>query len=48
MDIVDVSDIAAANKNYTCLLVAIDVFSRYALVYPLRSKSAKYITESMQ
>ena len=42
------SDIAAANKTYKYLLVAIDVFSRYAFVYPLRSKSAEYITEVMQ
>ena len=48
IDLVDMSDIATANKNYKYLLVAIDVFSRYAFVYPLRSKSAEYITEVMQ
>ena len=30
------------------MLVAIDVFSRCAFVYPLRSKSSEYITEVMQ
>ena len=48
IDLVDMSDIAAANKNYKYLLVAIDVFSRFAFVYPLRSKSSEYITEVMQ
>ena len=48
IDLVDMSDIAAANKNYKYLLVAIDVFSRFAFVYPLRTKSSEYITEVMQ
>ena len=41
-------DTANANKNYKQLLVAIDVLSRCAFVYPLRSKSSEYITEVMQ
>ena len=47
IDLVDMSNIASANKNYKYLLVAIDVFSRYAFVYPLKSKSAEYISEVM-
>ena len=42
------SDFAAANKNYKYLFVAIYVLSRYAFVYPLRSKSSEYTTEVMQ
>ena len=35
IDLADFSDVATVNKNYKYLLVAIDVFSRFAHVIPL-------------
>ena len=47
-DLGDMSDIATSNKNYKYLLVAIDVFSRYAFVIPLRSKSTEFVGEALK
>ena len=48
MDLVDMTDISTSNKNYKYLLVAIDVFSRYAFVIPLRSKSTEFVGEALK
>lgn len=39
-DLADVSNLAKFNKNYKFLLLAIDVFSKYLFVIPLKNKSA--------
>ena len=44
MDLVDMSDIASTNENYKYLLVIIDVFSRFAFVFPLKNKTADTVT----
>ena len=46
MDLVDMSDISTANKNYKYLLVAIDVFSLLAFVVPMKNKFTSTIIES--
>ena len=46
MDLVDMSDISTANKNYKYLLIAIDVFSRLAFVVPMKNKFTSTIIES--
>lgn len=40
MDLVDLSKLSRFNKNYKYLLTAIDVFSKFAWVLPLKTKSA--------
>ena len=47
LDLVDLSNLATANNNYKYLLVAVDVFSRYAFVEPLKNKRAETIAESL-
>ena len=48
MDLVDISDIATTNDNFKYLLVAVDVFSRYAFVIPLKNKNAETVTEAVK
>ena len=48
IDLVDMSDIATANRNYKYLLVAVDVFSRLAFVVPMKNKKEETITKSMK
>ncbi len=40
LDLVDLSNISAANENYKYLVVAVDVFSRLAFVTPIKNRSA--------
>ena len=48
MDLVDMSDIASTNENYKYLLVIIDVFSRFAFVFPLKNKTADTVTDILK
>ena len=47
LDLVDLSNLATANNNYKYLLVAVDVFSRYAFVEPLKNKRAETIADAL-
>ena len=47
LDIVDMSNLAAANKNYKYLLVAIDVYSRLAFVVPMKNKTATTVNTAL-
>ena len=46
MDLVDLQKLAKYNKGYKYLLTVIDVFSKYAWVEPLKSKSATALVEA--
>ena len=48
MDLVDLSDISTSNGNYKYLLVVIDVFSRFAFVFPLKNKRADSVTVALK
>ena len=45
VDLVDMSDIASAHRNYRYLLVCFDVFSRLAFVVPMRNKTTEMVVE---
>ena len=45
-DLVDMSHFARHNRGYKYLLTVIDVFSRYAWVMPLKTKTGKEITQA--
>ena len=47
LDIVDLSNLATANKNYKYLLVAIDVYSRLAFVVPMKNKTATAVNTAI-
>ena len=47
LDLVDMSNLSTANSNYKYLLVAVDVFSRYAFVEALKNKRAETITDAL-
>ena len=40
IDLIEIGKMASANDNYHYLLTAIDIFSRYAFVVPLKNKTA--------
>ncbi len=42
-DIVDYSKLASLNKNYKYLLCIMDIYSRYAFVFPLKDKKGNSI-----
>ena len=48
IDLIDMSSFAKENDNIKYLLTIIDIFSRYAYVYPLRSKSQEEIISAMK
>ena len=48
MDLVDVSNLSRYNDGYKYLLTWIDVFSKYAWVIPLKSKTAKELVEAVK
>ena len=48
MDLADLSKWQKYNDNYSFLLVAIDVFSRYVIIFPLKSKSADAILRVLE
>ena len=47
LDIVDMSNLATANKNYKYLLVAIDVYSRTAFVVPIKNKTTTTVNNAV-
>ena len=48
MDLLDFSNLSTANQNYKYLLVAIDVYSRFAFVEPLKNKEASTVTTAIE
>lgn len=48
MDLMDMKDLASDNDGYRYVLVAIDVFSRFALCAPTKSKAAKDVLVSLE
>lgn len=44
----DMSMLATRNKNYACILVAVDVYSRYAWAIPVKRKTQTVMKTSMQ
>jgi transposase InsO family protein len=46
VDLMDMQNIAKYNKGYKYILIAIDIFSRYTWAIPVKSKSAKDISEA--
>jgi len=45
--LIEVVNIAKYNQGYRYLLTVVDVFSKYAWVQPLKSKTGKTVTEAM-
>ena len=45
-DLADVSNLATQNKGIKYLLTCIDIFSKYAWVEPLKSKTGKALVEA--
>ena len=48
MHLMDVSVISMANENYKFMLVCVDVFSRLALVVPLKNKEPSTVIEAVE
>ena len=48
IDLLDMSDIATVNNNIKYFFVAIDVFSRFASVVPMKNKVSKTIIDAMK
>ena len=46
-DLIEVINIAKYNRGYRYLLTVVDVFSKYAWVEPVKSKTGKAVTEAM-
>ena len=47
IDLADFSDIATTNAGYKYLVTIVDVFSRYAYVYPIKNKTAESIINTV-
>lgn len=47
-DLADVSNIASHNDGYQCLLVIIDIFSRFVFIVPLKNKQNQTIIEGFE
>ena len=47
LDIVDMSNLATANKNYKYLLVAIDIYSRLGFVVPMKNKTSTTVNTAL-
>lgn len=47
-DLIDMKKYSSLNKGYKHMLTVIDVFSKYAWVKPLKTKTAKEITLAME
>lgn len=48
LDLADVTQLKKENEGYTFLLCAIDVFSKYAWVVPLKKKTGKEMIRGLQ
>ena len=47
-DLIEVGNIAKANRGYRYLLTVVDVFSKYAWVEPVKSKTGKAVTAAFE
>ena len=47
-DLVDMQEYSRQNKGYQYLLTIIDIFSKYAWVVPVKSKSAEDVSQAME
>lgn len=47
-DLLDVSNMSKYNKNYTFLLIIVDIFSRYAFVKPLKNKGGEEVLKGFK
>ena len=47
-DLADMGNLSSANKNYKYFLVAIDVFSRFVFVVPLKNKRSENICKAIE
>lgn len=45
IDLMDMSNYGTRNKNYNYALIIIDIYSRYAWVFPLKNKSASEVSK---
>ena len=43
IDLADFSDISTTNDGYNYIITSVDVFSRYAYVYPIKNKSSETV-----
>ena len=48
IDLVDMSKLSKANKGFKYLMVVIDVFSKYAWLEPLKTKTGIEITKALK
>ena len=48
IDIFDVSNLASSNNNFKYFFIAIDVFSRFASVVPLKNKNTKSVLDAIK
>lgn len=48
IDLADVSQYAKQNDNYRYLMTVVDVLTKFAIVHPLRSKTALEVTKAFQ
>ena len=48
MDLADLNDLSGFNNQYRYLLVCVDVYSRYAFVKPLKTKSARNVANKFE
>ena len=48
MDLMDMSSIAQHNEGYKFVLLAINIFSRYVFVQPLKSKQGKEVVVALK
>jgi len=47
-DLIDLASLAKYNDNYKYILIIIDVFSKFVFAKPLKTKSAKEVTENIK
>jgi hypothetical protein len=47
-DLLDVSTMSKSNKNFTFLLIIVDIYSRYAFVVPLKNKSGDEVLKGFK
>jgi hypothetical protein len=48
IDLADLNNLSGSNNQYRYLLVCVDVYSRYAFVKPLKTKSAKNVANKFE
>ena len=48
MDLIDIQQFKKHNRGYAYIMVAIDVFSRFAFTQPLKNKTGEAINEAFK